>query len=418
MSKRISIICAPPHGEFNPGMHSVDLGAFTFFLKNNFHAEVHFCLLHHPEPALKRVLDEQLPFTYELFYEKLNELYTSDLIIYWGDFLQMLPFHKGLSGRLVKYGIAQSEDHGLQIIRRHFLLAEAPDEVLAKTIVFGSNFFINENNHFLDTEYGPALKRFVSNIKRIWTRDILSAMRVAHLKKDYTTSYLGIDCSFFYDYGIRETRLPLPVAREATPKRWWKKQIATPASFTCGLFLGRMPDDVQSVMPFISGLAERLDANLEYLPWFWQSEKHYQQLKNGLPGIQMPTIQKKLMELYDAVTTYNFIITDTYHLCLNAWRMGVPAICIGKGSSAYGNTPLTDKKKELFYSMYGAGCFYVFLEDILRKQSRQERIEKIIYHITSHEIVDGVINTLQINKKAVEAELKKVVEAELSAGQQ
>lgn len=389
-----------------------------FFLKNNFKAEVHFCLLHHPETALKHVLDDQLPFTYELFYEKLDELYASDLIVYWGDFLHMYPFHTGLSRRLVKYGIAKSEVHGLEIIRRHFLLSEAPDEVLAKTIVFGSNFFINENKHFLQTEYGPALDRFVSNTKRIWTRDILSAIRIAHLKNDYTTSYLGIDCSFFYDYGIKASRLPLPISKELIPSSWWKKQKSAHATYTCGVFLGRMPDDVQAVMPFISNLAERLDSNLEYLPWFWQAETHYQKLKNGLPDIHIPTGQKKLLELYDLVTTYNFIITDTYHLCLNAWRMGVPAICIGKGSSSYDNTPLTDKKKELFYSMYGAGHFYVFLEDIIEKKSRQERIEKMLSYITSQEIVDGIITTLQTNKTAIKAELKKVVKDVLKIHEQ
>ncbi|HWZ22803.1 MAG TPA: hypothetical protein VNW06_09135, partial [Cytophagaceae bacterium] len=75
-------------------MHSVDLGAFSFFLKNKFNAHVRFCLLHDPEPELKDFLYEQLPFKYELFYEKLEDLYASDLIVYWGDFLQTFSYHR------------------------------------------------------------------------------------------------------------------------------------------------------------------------------------------------------------------------------------------------------------------------------------------------------------------------------------
>jgi hypothetical protein len=54
-------------------------------------------------------------------------------------------------------------------------------------------------------------------------------------------------------------------------------------------------------------------------------------------------------------------VTDTYHLSVNAWRMGVPAACIGRGTDARFD-PLTDKKKEILFSMYRASDYYVFAE--------------------------------------------------------
>src|SRR5690606_36211726 len=58
-----------------------------------------------------------------------------------------------------------------------------------------------------------------------------------------------------------------------------------------------------------------------------------------------------------------FVITDTYHCAINAWREGVPAICIGYGTEEP-KDPLSEKKKELLYSTFNARQFYVFAENL------------------------------------------------------
>ena len=65
--------------------------------------------------------------------------------------------------------------------------------------------------------------------------------------------------------------------------------------------------------------------------------------------------------MLSSLSGYRCIITDTYHVCVNAWRMGIPAICIGEGGGKV-STSINDKKKEILYDMYGARRFYLFLE--------------------------------------------------------
>jgi hypothetical protein len=202
--KKVAIICAAPHFEFNPGMHSVDLGAFHFF-NNQFSEEVKltFYIMHAPEAKLDAHLKSQLPFTYEILLNKLDELYQNDLIVYWGDFLHNQLYHQNLAKRLVNYNLV-SEDKAAETVNKHLFLTDAPIEVLQKTIVFGSNFFINPPASELDQNYIENSRRFFNAVKKVWVRDFLSALRVSQLTKNYTTNHLGIDCSFFFNKEIIE----------------------------------------------------------------------------------------------------------------------------------------------------------------------------------------------------------------------
>jgi hypothetical protein len=79
-------------------------------------------------------------------------------------------------------------------------------------------------------------------------------------------------------------------------------------------------------------------------------------------------------ELLSKLSGYKYIVTDTYHLCINAWRMGIPAICIGEGTLMASHS-LSDKKKEVLFEMYDARQYYVYGESLrslrsLRKEAK------------------------------------------------
>lgn len=57
------------------------------------------------------------------------------------------------------------------------------------------------------------------------------------------------------------------------------------------------------------------------------------------------------------------MVTDTDHCCVNTWREGLPAFCIGHGAQHSSGT-LTEKKKELLFMMFNARRFYLFAENI------------------------------------------------------
>ncbi len=405
--KKIAIICAAPHFEFNPGMHSVDLAAFSFFSRHTFTEEIEptFYLLHEPELRLKNFLNDQLPFKYELFLNQLDKIYASDLIFYWGDFLHNLPYHKELAKRLVQYNLIDNLEKAFDTVQQHFFLTDAPLEVLQKTVVFGSNFFINGSEDMLDETYTQNTTRFFNNIKRVWTRDILSAQRISHLKRNYTENYLGTDCSFLFDKGKKNKTEH--ENNHANPS-WIKNLFSGKPKNKAGVFLGRMHKDFPPLFPFVNDLQKELHSNMEWIPWFWQNEEFYKSVKYNLPGVVFLPEQENIMALYESLKAYDYIVTDTYHLCLNAWRMGIPAICIGSGNSPIDGT-LTDKKKEFFFYMYEAQDFYVFLEDIKDKGSRKQRIKSLAKYITQEKITENVNKNLTAHKAVIENQLVQLV---------
>jgi len=400
--KKIAIVCAPPHSEFNPGMHSVDLGAYSFFQRHPFSEEIelNFYLLHEPEPRLKKFIDHQLPFTYTLFFNQLDALYQNDLIVYWGDFFHNAPFNRGLSRRLVRYGLAQNENEALDTIQKHFFLSEAPIEVLQKTVVFGSNYFINGTKDMLNDTFNHNSIRFFTHIKRVWNRDVLSALRMSHIKKDYTTNFLGIDCCFLFENGIKT------VDKES--KGRIKSLFSGKKKPKAGVFLGRMHEVLPQLIPFVTALKQGLNSDMEWIPWLWQNEEFYASMHKNLPDVVILPEYKNLMELFELLKTYDFIVTDTYHLCLNAWKMGIPAICIGSGNSLLDST-LTDKKKELFFDMYEAQDFYVFLDEIKDSESRIKRINLLAEFISNKEITGKITENIHHHKAIIEEQLHELV---------
>ncbi len=403
--KNIAIICAPPHFEFNPGMHSVDLAAYSFFKKHEFSEEIqiNFYVLHEPELRLKEFLDHQLPFKYETFLNKLDQLYQNDLIIYWGDFFHNAPYNRGISKRLVRYGLAQNEVEAMNIIQKHFFLSEAPTEVLQKTVVFGSNYFINGTKDMMNNTFNHNSIRFFTQIKRVWNRDILSAMRMSHLKKDYTTNFLGIDCSFLFDKGFKQPT-------EGKNQGWIKSLLSGKEKKKAGVFLGRMHDTMPQIFPLVKQLKEDVNADMHWIPWFWQNEEFYTSMRKNLPNVLISEESQNLMELYELLKTYDFIVTDTYHLCLNAWKMGLPAICIGSGNSLLDST-LTDKKKEFFFDMYEAQDFYVFLEEIKDSKSRTNRINLLSESISNNKLIEKITQNIHRHKSEIENQLHELVES-------
>jgi hypothetical protein len=71
-----------------------------------------------------------------------------------------------------------------------------------------------------------------------------------------------------------------------------------------------------------------------------------------------------LTETLKLLDECSLVISDTYHLCVNAWARGIPAICVGRGVGAM-RYSIDDKKKEALYSMIGVGNLYVYAESLL-----------------------------------------------------
>jgi hypothetical protein len=95
----------------------------------------------------------------------------------------------------------------------------------------------------------------------------------------------------------------------------------------------------------------------------------------------------KADEMFNAnikkIASSTFVLTDTYHACINAMRVGVPVFAIGRKSNGQEGT-LGDFKKQKLFEMFNASQFYFTIEENEDENIFYERvIDKIHNFINS-----------------------------------
>jgi len=327
MKKTISVICAV-QPKPNPGMSSVDL-AFYAFAKRNFpEAELRFWKICdekqlHEKRSEKQKVEIcqrlQMPFDYESLQGNLAQLYKSDLIVYWGDFFHMAHYRESESKRLMKIGTVDTYNQGLEIVDKHFFLTEAPKEIFKKVIIFGENLLFNTIDSYGSGKYADNLKFLFRKVDNIWMRDVFSALTVRHLKNNHDKSYLGMDCSVWVkDEDLGELKRSYSAEMELRKGR-------------IGVFFHRNSKNISKQFKFAKKLAEATGLKAQWLPWRIDKKIKFRKRWN-FPALEIIESDKEPSEgdLFDLLKNYKFVVSDTYHVCVNAWRLGTPAICIGE----------------------------------------------------------------------------------------
>jgi len=384
MKSTVSIIAARMTS-FNPGMATVDLAFDAFVRRNGLADKIEFnryCIF---DPPYFPPFADGTELSYKPMLGHLEEIYASDAIIYWGDFHHAWDYQQqDLKGHW-KLSKHKSEPLTDNIIYDHLLLRSAPKSVLIKTISYGTSM-MGDNAIDLDIskEYRAALQHFLSSIRNIWMRDVYSAMRVSHLLNDYSNSHLATDCALLFDRSDAE-RVSMFDVNRGIPGDY----IST--------FFGRSSGDLKPrLIAFAVEVAERANKKIVWLPWLHSLPKDtYRSLiygrligsgignKNLTSLSELSALQpRNYSELIRHLLGSALVITDTYHLSLIAWRMGIPAICVGFGARSSKHT-LGDKKKETFFSSYDAQPFYVFTENIMNKSTRLQVVDYLQHLILS-----------------------------------
>jgi hypothetical protein len=134
-----------------------------------------------------------------------------------------------------------------------------------------------------------------------------------------------------------------------------------PEGGAIGVFLGARTPIPEWLPGFCQGLSDRLGAPLEWLPWFDRDVPAAVGHIAARPG--SPTVG----DLVGVLPRYRLVVTDTYHLAVNAWGAGTPAVCVGapeptpKTHDDY--LTLSDVKKHVFHMAYDATDFYLTTEE-------------------------------------------------------
>lgn len=335
----VSVFCAPPNGR-NPGMSSVDL-AFESVAAAAGASEVRYWRLwdqsewlcppggSHAESG--GFLDEVTGVSYEKVRGRLDEFLDARAIVFWGDFLHMAVYLRDnvdvLTRRMRTFSATSDAGH---FVSQYLLLKGQQDDVLSRVLSFGTTLSFNTTADYA-SEYGGELRSFLSRTRRVWHRDAYSAAVAQEMRSPEEQTCKGVDAAFLLVGG-------------ESPERGDR----------LGVFIGRSNLSPEFVAALGRSLSARLDLHPFWIPWghepaFWPMRQR-RRLRLSWPGLEraaVPTFAERSTGLIDAVRgsriadepvglsalfsqlgSCSVVLTDTYHLAVNAWRLGTPAVCI------------------------------------------------------------------------------------------
>ncbi len=394
--KRIAVICAKPNN--NPGMQSVDLSFHV--LSKRLDATVKFFCMPHPESVGATLFLPDFPITYLDGAPRFDEILESDVIVYWGDFLHASYYHRDLTRLLMRAGLVLESSDGLSLCRKWFLQGQSPDSVLSKVLSFGTSMVATSQADYLDEFYFRDLRRFACGVRRMWAREVLSALKVGHLRRDYATSHLGADCAL----------LLRPGDLDFLPAGKWSADLQ-PGTRVGIFFGGRTNLQPEIVLPFVDELCRNLKTEPEWLPWLVKSPHVYAKFLGHVP---LRNTSCLLGDLFASLSKYDFIVTDTYHLCVNAWNAGTPAICLGS-FDPYRKSTLGDKKKEILYSMYEASDFHINVELLADQAARQAAVAALTHLLDERTAATAIHGRIRAHTDCVKLDLVSTIEEMLGA---
>ncbi|HOX62648.1 MAG TPA: polysaccharide pyruvyl transferase family protein [Verrucomicrobiota bacterium] len=400
MSGLVHVVCATPPTP-NPGMGSVDLAFYGLWQRHFPDVDVRFCQLftadeqhRHRSPRQQQefAAREALPFAYHSCRNRLPALAAGRAVIFWGDFLHMAHYRQQLARRLVALGITPTLAEGIAAVDQHFFLADSPDGMLNQTLAFGGTLIFNCAADRLDPAYENLLRRWARQTRGIWMRDLFSARLINRLRNDWSQSFLGVDCALLLE----------DASLAGLPRQWAADPRAGTDRGVAGLFLSRNVVPQRLMLAFARAVCRARGVRAEWLPWRssrfpeWPSRWAFPELARPVS-----TAPPALVDLLDRIRRYDFVISDTYHVCVNAWRLGIPAICIGETWSrremdvSCGVVGAWRDKRWVFYAMNEALEFYIHAGELTRRRWRERRAAETAERLASRPLLDLVRHGIQ-----------------------
>lgn len=343
--KKIAVFCALPPDR-NTGMATVDLAAVSVLRRLAPEAEI--TLYAYGKVPGHSYQPGYLPYGYLDVCDHEAQYLASDIFVFWGDFTHSRSYWKIDRGVVEANVDAMAEAERAAWYEKQFASYSKyvfPQERAQDVVVFGSTIITNEASDELDRQYYETMQRFFAQVKAVYFRDALSAAKISPLRGNEAS--LGCDCALLLrDEDLKQITGFVPAAQ--------RKGV--------GVFFGRSPRKAR-MMVFSQLVGRALGEKCRWLPWLGWGGAPKDRWPYMALGYKIRAADADTGALLSQLSGYKYIVSDTYHVCVNAWRMGIPAVCIGEGSKMALHS-LGDKKKEILFEMYGARAFYVYLETL------------------------------------------------------
>lgn len=328
---KIATICGVPNQ--NTGMMFVDRALYLYLKKKELlEYTTFFCF----ELEAKN----KVGFLYEPLTSNVN-LNEFDCVIIWGDFIISNHFLSMTEPKMKKK--SELFNYNLQ---RKVLMSDFSVKELKKVIVFGQCIAIDNIMSLRNELYIKDLKRLLSYTGLIKLRDPLSVYR-ANLLSDVDRDFLGIDASLLNCTIDSKT---INGIRENIIKDEKNKKV--------GIFFARSKqiNFKKKILGYYLKLKLK-NFKFKWIPWLenkQDSKKYFSFASECNPYSDIDYITE--------ILKCDVIITDTYHLSLMSWSLGVPCICYGNAAE-YFKLTVHDKKKEIFFISNFIDEFYFYTEN-------------------------------------------------------
>lgn len=398
----------PTATERNTGMKTVDLSWDIFLKKNNLNKEYKRFSIRLEEQNIKVSNNLELKYNSYLDFD-LKNLTDQDSIVFWGDFIHAHNYLKDGLFKLTRKSKKDIRKYLPSFFRKKeefsfekqnyfvevcnfYLLKGIENKHWNKTLSFGTTL-VGDSIFDIDDDYHEMLNNFVQNVDYIKTRDLYSALQIAHEKKEYKKSYLGVDAALLNSYDDYKSFLDIPTAKISN-----QKYIVA--------HFARTKISINESLEFANKFGKSLNMDLHWLPWLRSlNDKKYKNLNSNFRNSIRDICDEDYSNLIHNLKNASLVITDTYHLALIAWRLRVPVVCLGFGLQ-HPKSSLDDKKKEIFYTMYNMLPFYFYAEFINDK----EKVSNYIKFIKNELLLDNkniecIMDNIEEHSKSVEKDL-------------
>jgi hypothetical protein len=387
-------------------MAAADAAIITIRRRHRLDCDLEFYRLYTPEernpetaPArLARFVDlDRSPVQYRCLRSGLASALSADAVVYWGDFLHSRDFLVQTAGVLAKAGAVATHGDGVRTVLRALYLTECGRDATRKAVIFGGTLLFNTAKDYADGEYAAALGGLLREAAGVWMREVYSVAAAQQRGCDHAR--LGADCATL----LRPDDLDLFICRgDATAG----------AEGAVGVFFGRNVAEAGLAAEFAGGISDALGLRSEWLPWFDASLVGSRLAKSAasLPGLGQACLPDppSAGDLLRRLSRYALVVTDTYHLCVTAWNLGIPAVCVGESFPAvpydvsagwYGSWR---DKRNVFYSMHHANELYTTVEELVDPVRFARRLHVSLEALRDHWFVTAVVDG--VRSKAVAAE--------------
>lgn len=383
----------------NPGMKTVDMAWDIFLQKNHLALPYKRFSIKAKEQTIHVTDTMHLHYNSSLDFD-LSMLGKDDILVFWGDFLHA---HHYLKNDLLRIARKRKLKHYLFDLFKNpklqrfndnnyldwayefYLLQGAEQKHWKGSISFGTTLIGDHDFEIMKQKnYMDSFTKFIQNLDRIWTRDVHSALQAAHIREDYLKSYLGVDAALLIAPEDYDSILDVPSV--TLPE---EKYILT--------HFARTEAPINQLLTLAQRISIELKMPLFWFPWLNHLDENF---KGSLDEINAGSYSDLIHTLKNA----SLVVTDTYHLALIGWRLGVPVLCIGSGVH-YPSSTVHDKKKEVFYMMHNMLPFYFYSELLNDKKSIDNYVALVKNEFSDKRSIDRIINKIKINSESIEKDL-------------